>query len=699
MEAIYGTNLQNYQNYGIYESLVRNGFIQIDTTTLNKENIDDHFYCILNILRDGVESDYVQHMAINVVFADRVDVSLSIFDYLLNVMMWTLPAKTDDKITSYYLFFPEKFNKNSIKEYIDIKFLNKNRTKFSNKTLCNIIDDTVYKLRYVDEFSLYLCNTINDEDTIDLMNQNPEFYKYIHPDLSNYPLEDVKNIGMDITNKVINIIENSNHCLADSFATGEGINRKQFREFQVNIGTVPDGDGGVFPLVINSSFSNEGLQNPEDLLAESAKGRIAQIYAKKNVGTSGAFARILGLNNRDTRLHIRPKYSCGTKNLLKITIVDKQVLKMYNNRYYRFTLNGPEYKLNYRTDSHLIGQTLLFRSPVTCASFANGNGICYRCYGDLAYTNYDINIGTIAAEILSSELTQMLLSAKHLLESNIKKMDWSEGFYRFFDVNYNIIHIRNDFECAKWKIRIDSRSVSDEEGEEYEISDTINNFEVVDPKGKSYPIYLENGDSFGFAGDLAEIISTMQEPIDGDYEIDMESLIDKELFLIHIANDELSVTLEHVKNVISKLPKQPGMNKDLIIQEFVNAVIKGHLSVTAIHLEVIIANQIRKGFSDEDILEKPDWTVEDAPYALVNLDTALKKNPSVTTTLEYQKIGRALFNPLTYKKTMPSQTDLYFMKKPQDFMNINSRKVKLSPEDDDMVKGMIYVEEEQTPVV
>ncbi len=693
MDAIYGSNLQNYENYGIYRELVQNGHMRINTEILNKDNIDNHFYCVLNILRDGIETDYVQHMAVNVLFTDSVDINLSIFDYLLNVMMWTLPAKTGDKISSYYLFFTEKFNKNALKEYIDIKFLNKNRTTFSNKTLCNIIDDTVYKLRYVDEFALYLCNTINDEDTIELMNQNKQFYDYIHADLSNYPLEDIKNIGMSITDKAISIIEDSDHCLGDSFSAGEGINRKQFREFQVNIGTVPDGNGGVFPFPINSSFVNEGLKNLEDLLAESNKGRVAQIYAKKNVGTSGAFARILGLNNRDTRLHINPSYSCGTKNLLKITIINSQVLKMYNNRYYRYRIDGPEYKLNYRTDKHLIGQTLYFRSPVTCASHARGDGICYRCYGDLAYTNYDINIGTMAAEILSSELTQMLLSAKHLLESNIKKLDWSDGFHEFFDVNYNVIHIRDDFDCKKWKLRIETESFNDNDGES-EISDIISGFDVVSPKGKVTHISIKTGESIGMAGDLIDIVSNMPEPVDGDYEIDMEQLIDKELFLVHIANDELSVTLEHVKNVISKLTKEPGMTKDRIIQEFVNAVLNGHLSVTAIHLEVIISNQIRKGYNDDDILLKPDWTIEEAPYALVNLDTALKKHPSVTTTLEYQKIGKALYNPLTYKKYEPSQTDLYFMPKPQNFMNMNTHKVCLSPEDDDMIKGMIYVEEE-----
>ena len=55
-------------------------------------------------------------------------------------------------------------------------------------------------------------------------------------------------------------------------------------------------------------------------MVESAKGRQAQIYSKNNVGTSGAFARILGLNNRDTRLHPSQTYTCTTRHFVHVTI-------------------------------------------------------------------------------------------------------------------------------------------------------------------------------------------------------------------------------------------------------------------------------------------------------------------------------------------------------------------------------------------
>lgn len=692
MQTQFGIVLENWQNYGSYVDLVKNGSIRVYTGDLTKENLNDHFYSILNIMRDGIETEFVQHMAINIKFVDNVDVTLSIFDYFLNLIMWNLPISTDEEITSYFLFFHEKFNRNVIKDYIDDKFLNHNRTKYDTITLCNIIDDTLYRFRYVDEFSLYLCNTINDEDFIDLMNKSPEFYQYLHTDLSGVPLEDVKNVGQEITNKMIKIIENSDHCLADSFATGEGVNRKQFREFAVNIGTIPDGNGGVYPNIVNNSFINGGVNKIADSMVESAKGRQAQIYSKNNVGTSGAFARILGLNNRDTRLHPSPNYTCNTRHYVKINIPSMTFLKRFNNRYYRFRPDGPEYKVNYKKDTHLVGQTLYFRSPMTCASKSNGDGICYRCYGDLAYTNVNINIGTIAAELLSSELTQMLLSAKHLLESNIKSVEWVDGFLDVFDVNFNILKIKDDFECKKWKLLIDEDINREDDMDDLEYNEYITRFQVVDPKGKVRDMYSKTSENIYLSTDLSDIISKMPNPTNGKYEINMEDIKDINLFLIHISNDELSATLEHVKSIINKYPKLDGMTKDIILQEFVVAVLNGGLNVDAIHLEILLSNQIREGLDEDKILEMPHWEFDKADYALVNLDTALKNHPSITTTLEYQKVSKTLYSPLSYRKSAPSQMDLFFMNKPQEFMT--AVETVKSKENKELIRGIIYDQEE-----
>jgi hypothetical protein len=213
----------------------------------------------------------------------------------------------------------------------------------------------------------------------------------------------------------------------------------------------------------------------------------------------------------------------------------------------------------------------------------------------------------------------------------------------------------------------------------------------MDSKGRVRDLYSKTSENIYLSTELTEILASMPAPNGGKYEIDMEELKDMNLFLIHISNDELSATLEHVKSIINKYPKIIGMTKDKILQEFVSAVLSGGLNVDAIHLEVILSNQIREGLDDDKILQMPHWEFDYAEYALVNLDTALKNHPSITTTLEYQKVAKTLYNPLSYRKSSPSQMDLFFMNQPQEFMTAVET---VKSENKEPIRGIIYDTEE-----
>ena len=63
------------------------------------------------------------------------------------------------------------------------------------------------------------------------------------------------------------------------------------------------------------------------------------------------------------------------------------------------------------TDYELIGQTLKFRSPTTCAS---KHGICATCYGYLYTQNININAGINSSLRLSERTYQNTMSAKCL---------------------------------------------------------------------------------------------------------------------------------------------------------------------------------------------------------------------------------------------------------------------------------------------
>lgn len=664
------SNLTNFENYGIYAELVKTGSINLCARDITNENLDTHFFNILNVYRDGIETPEIQKSVINFTFYDNVTVRFSVFYYFFNLILWKLPLECGDKLSSEFLFFPRDLTTDSIKKYIDDKFIERHQTQLSILKLNNIIDDAMYKFKYIDEFHTYLLNTINNEDTIDLMNSDETFNSLIHADLSDIPIENIKNTGMDYANQAISIIEESDHCLRDAFRTGQGINRRQWKEYTINIGTKPDGNGGIFPHSINSSFCTGGLQSKEDFEEDSGAARIAQIYSKENVGDAGHFSRILGLNNQSTKLHDDPNYVCNTKNFQKVEIKNEIILNMYKNRYYKFTETGILHKVGcspLKTDKHLIGKTLYFRSPMTCASKARGDGICYKCYGDLAYVNYSISIGKIAAEILCSILTQMLLSSKHLLESMIIALKWVPEFYNFFDVSINLLTFKDDLCVDGYQLEI-SNIIFDNEYDQFDYNTHIDKFNVICPNGAKIPIHTELNDDIYLSNSLLEYLGSIQEAEEDTFIINCKDLKGVALFLVKLNNAEISRTLNRIISTIKTSSGMEGKDRNAALQSFIDIVIDGKVNIDAIHLETLLSNQIR--LSPNDILDVPNWEYPNAEYYMIGLSKALTDHPSVTVSLEFEKQSKALYYPLNYKKTQANSTDLFFMTQPQNLMSV-----------------------------
>ena len=668
-----------------YEDLCNTGHQTIYAKDLNQDNINSHFNSIINILKDGIETPEVQSMMLHVVFENDTDLDLSIFDYTINLMFWQFCTIVNHPIWDVHVIFPEDITKKYIKEYIDNIFIDKYRKKLPFIELNQTIDAVIGKFRDLRQFQMYLANTLNLEDTIDLMNQYPEFNETVHFDTTGIPLEDIKEAGMAATNKQIRYIKNSNHCLRDSFRTGEAISPKQYKEVAVNIGSKPDGQGSVFPHPIKHSFMNGGLQSAEEICIESSVGRVAQILQKTNVGESGAFARQLELNNQDTFLNPDPNYVCDTHNFEEITIENETMLNMYDLRYYRTNPNGIDKKLNAKKDKNLIGQRLFFRSPMTCASAARGHGICYKCYGDLAYAEQEINIGQIAAEGLSSIYTQILLSAKHLLESLVIKMEWTKQFYELFTITFNTIALKENGTYRGYKLIIDDDIKSEEEIDDIEYNYYINSFIVRTPDGEDIKIKTTEADNIYIEPDFYQYIMSVQPEDDNSdesyyVELNMVDLMDfPVLFVVQVRNNELSATMDKIKKLIDNKSIIESYDRNSILKEFITTNIQGNIKLNAVHFEVLLMNQIRAADDDLDV---PDWTIPNAPYKILTLSKSLSENRSITVRLQSNKVSKALSNPQNRFISKPSMTDIYFMEQPQEYLDPNMISDEYVPKSD-----------------
>ena len=699
--------LENLAAYGPYANLVRTGHIVVQTNQINNRTWSMHYNGLLNILKDGIETQYVQNLMITVDFGNGESVDLIINDYLVNLLFWNLIVSLGDtQIGPQHLFFEERMTRKAIKAYIDKYFVIPKKGKIPNKVLNNVIADFLYNFVDIDNFSMYLANTLNLEDSIELMNASPEYERLLHADLSNEPLENVKNKGMEIVHQAQSIIMDAEnimgheHCLRSPFASEEGISAKQYKDNSINIGTKPDGQGSIYHEKINQSYITGGLNKLMYQYIDSASARVAQIISKKNVGDSGGFARILGLNNVNTFLHPDPHFDCGTNNYIVQFIPNADVLKMLNDRYYKLDFHGQLFKIN-ANDTFLIGKTILLRSPVFCASYASGHGICYHCYGDLAHTNSDINIGRIATEIVTSQYTQIRLSAKHLLEPKVKVINWFEDFYKFFEIDVNGIQVRHDVDSTSlqgWKISIAFADIQLENEDDFYrhdfymdgISSTIDEgpfyneyvttFNVISPDGDqvftiSSSIEEEDYDDDNTTAAKMYITNQFSELIRQNLSIDDESdiieiplndLVGINIFLLKMENNDLGKNLDMFDDLINKKDVTKKFTASELIGKLQMNVIKGNISCASIHLEVMIANQIRH---HDDRLLKPNWYNIDEPYELLTLNEALKDNPSPIISLTYLKLADALKYPLSFKKSGSSIFDLFYIRKPMKFLN------------------------------
>ena len=690
--------LENYKNYYVYAPFIQNKQnIQIYVPDINASNIIDHYNGILSIAKDGIDDDYFHNLLVNISWDNGINCDLYIVDYLYNLIMWLMLLKADITVKPCHIFYDPSLTRDDLTGYInEFLLIPSILERVGFHRLNEIIDDSMYLFtRDLEPFSYYLANTINNEDNIVLMNASPEYNQLLHCSLADVPFDKVKEVGMQYTNQAINIIKNSkdimgyDHGLTASFNAREAVNPRQFKEALFNIGTKPNGSGGIFPYVIDSNFANGGVNTPLNYYIESSSARTAQILSKINIGDSGDFARILGLNNTDTFL-FKPDerypdldYDCGSQNYIKYTVKSAKHLKSIRCRYYRHNPNGMEHMTD-GTDTDLIGKTIYLRSPITCAGPRNGMGICRKCYGDLYHINYDVNIGKIAAEILSSQLSQRLLSAKHLLETEIRKMQWNAEFEDYFIIDVNSI-VLNELDDTRGYLLIDPNDITlvgdeedaallsgDTEDEELEIDDTgvyseyITHFFIKTPMGSQIEFKTNENEPLYISNELNSMIRRKASPDNGIVKVPLSSLSNIPLFYIRIINNEMSKTMNDIMNVLDKSSITEVMTKDQAVQEIVDLVISGGISVNAVHLEVLLSNQV---VSVDDIFKKPDWTCPNVPYRMLTLNHALSSNPSTNVTLLYKDLGKTLYSPLTFKKHAPSFFDLFFMEKPQEYIS------------------------------
>ena len=697
-------------DYGVFNKIFSGERVVIHTDDIRKENWSDYYSGLLDMFRDYIENENFQRTMITIVFdsCNGMFVELTTEHTLINLAMWRFIIMTNQRIQPYHLFVhPEGITNDSLKKYIDEFCIlpMRDQTEISLLELNNIISESIKFLEFSDEFALYFNNSFIIEDFVEMAMKSPEFNNLLHYDYTSIPIDQINSVAMDNTNKIIDMIKHSEeiigrpHGLTDSFKGKTGIKPKQLREGISLVGIKPNGEGGIANYAINSSYINGGVSEFEWNVIDSNIGRQAQILSKKNTAESGTIARHLGLNTIDSKLYCNPAtgqldldYDCHTMNFQEIIVTSLSQLRMLADRYYRLSPNGIEYNIgcgDMINENHPVlalgraGYKIYLRSPITCASAARGLGICRKCYGELYRVMEDFNIGKEASWHLSAPLTQLMLSAKHLLEAKISSPKWVGDIDTFLNIDDGIVSINPELQTSKFMKFVISRDDinyetifslnddddSDSDNDDYDIDkEYITEFKIIDDNGEYIEFHTQGHDSLFFTVDFTNFIHKYYNNAD-EIEIPLVDLQERDipLFEMGIYNDDMGNKLKTVVNTINLKSITESFTKDEFQMALMNNMIECGLgSVMSIHAEVIIMNQIR---DKSNILELPDWDFpNNKNYQVLTLRKALETNPSITISMQADNIFKTLINPLSFKKRKPSRYDLFYHKQPQKYI-------------------------------
>lgn len=580
---------------------------------------------------------------------------------------------------------------------------------FMNEFMC---DATFQLSRISSIFNMFVGTSANIEMFIDLEKRVPEFKECMDfvLDETLQPAE-MEKLMDEQGKKMINAIldDKRPNMMKALVQPTSGLNRKQLRDMVCNVALKPDEDGRTMQHPINTNYLNKGgLYSPEYYYMNAISGRKAAIINNEYMGKSGHLLIMIAIATASAKLS-RTTMDCNTVNPIPIEIKTEKHLNKLNGRRYRYPGQKEYHILNSATDKHLIGQTLYFRSPVTCAC---RDGICRECYGSLYYTNVDNNdAGIYSATKVMNPVVQGILSAKHHQTTNSSMIEFREEFNQFFTISatdiilaegiedimsYSLLIRREnimttdggdaelDFSTTKRRRKKktyeyearsndelgfdDDESGDDGDSLELKLDYYTTKFEVVknlynkDPNKREY-IEFKDKDSkelFMHTDFITRMIPGKDDK--GEYlAIEFESINPEEfIFLVDVENNELTKPMKTIQRVLNNKDHEGCSTYEELVNKMLDLLIASKLDATSVHAEMIIRQLV---MSSQNVLKRPNFEriIMSQDYQLLTIMTALKKNPSITTSLATPYLKAQLIDLTeTFEKGKPGLFDPLF---------------------------------------
>lgn len=397
---------------------------------------------------------------------------------------------------------------------------------------------------------------------------------------------------------------------------------KQMEELYINFSQIPDGKN-IVPVIMNGNGFRAGYHDLPVMYAGAIAARVPDIMNEEYMGSAGYFARNLWILTYGTLS--KTVWDCGSVNPIELEI-DECMLEMMDGRYYQERKNVGPYKIFNKKDTSLLGKKLWFRSPCTCNL---NEDCCHVCYGTKALKVGDLEGGFIyTTELLTKDVGQKILSAKHLLKTNSEKIEFTDGYDKYFIMENSTLIPTDD---KKFDIYFK---------EDY-LDNISENLTIYIGK-ELFPVVVSKYASIHIPDAITDSFKEVLINDETYYKITSHKVLEVGM-LCSIIPVNIMMTARYMnimkllENDITKFSTIEGAVTEL------THLIHGILPIFSVHGEIIIGHLVR---SIENKLLRPNWTQKDPPYQIMRLKTALANHESVTVALAFEQTRHHLLHQI-----------------------------------------------------
>ena len=473
-------------------------------------------------------------------------------------------------------------------------------------------------------------NTTNVIDMLRLKHSNQKVADVINMTLnerSDYS-EVVKTIK-DANSVLMEEIKKANNSFSYILSS---ISPGQFQQVFCAVGYKPEViSSNIFPHCVNTNLL-KGYRNEMDYFVSALGARKAAITNAIQVSTGGYLSRkmillVSGQVEND-------KEDCGTNELVPVKLFSNDIAVRFRNRYASTSPNGELFEVNENNYKEFVGEKLYFRGPATCKV---KSGVCKKCIGTSSIFNpFHSAIASITK--LTEQMIQRLLSSKHLLQINPKKIIIPEVLKDFLFVDKTSLVSFRGFKLELNHI--------EENSDDKKI---CTKFTIITDEGEK--VFFEATEEMEFLLEpiLDQInFKSKKVPVINVFE-------DSEVFSVDVENDELVTPL---KKIIKVLESEKTLNEKSLegnLEYFLHQLSVSGLDSTSLAIELILRELIR---NPDNIQERPE-TFKDNNYTFLRLTNALVNHPSLAVSLAFERLSTVIEENV-FGKGSPSLIDGLF---------------------------------------